>query len=71
MFYSFVDSSILCMLHIFILLSKLSITFSEIANLVLSYFIFLIKLLSVIEGGALDSSFSILVVSSILNLQRF
>jgi hypothetical protein len=53
----------------FILLSKLSIEFLELANLALSFSFFLIKLSSVVEGGAFDSNCSILVLS--FNIQLY
>jgi hypothetical protein len=40
MFYSLVVSSLLCMLRISILHSKLSIEFSELANLAFSFYSF-------------------------------
>jgi hypothetical protein len=39
-------------------------SFSELANLALSFSFFLMKLCSIVEDGALDSNYSILVVSS-------
>jgi hypothetical protein len=44
--------------------SKLSIAFSKLTNLALTFSLFLIELSSIVEDGALDSKCSILVVSS-------
>jgi hypothetical protein len=59
------------MLGISNFLSKLSIAFYELANLPFSFSFFLIKLSSIVEGGALDSSCSIFVVSSTFEFPKF
>jgi hypothetical protein len=59
MFSSLVVSSLLCMLKISIFPIKFSMASSELANLVLSFPFFLIRLSSVAKDGALDSNFSI------------
>jgi hypothetical protein len=69
MFSSFVVNSLLCIINIFIFLSKLSIEFSKITNLAFN-FSFFNYVFNGSWGGALTSNCSILVVSSTFKLAK-